>query len=154
MALSIKDRIVIAGLVVEGKNVMADGYLLTHPKTDKSVKPDSLYKMASRWWNRQDVKNYRREVAARLGTASDGQSDAMTDTEIMTELTNAARAEADQTKKSQILMRVAEMKSRLAEADPEKENRRVVMYLPFSCDCRQCELYHRERERRNGSVEK
>lgn len=154
MALSIKDRIVIAGLVVEGKNVMADGYLLTHPKTDKSVKPDSLYKMASRWWNRQDVKNYRREVAARLGTASDGQSDAMTDTEIMTELTKAARAEADQTKKSQILMRVAEMKSRLAEADPEKENRRVVMYLPFSCDCRQCELYHRERERRNGSVEK
>ena len=154
MALSIKDRIVIAGLVVEGKNVMADGYLLTHPKTDKSVKPDSLYKMASRWWNRQDVKNYRREVAARLGTASDGQSDAMTDTEIMTELTKAARAEADQTKKSQILMRVAEMKSRLAEAAPEKENRRVVMYLPFSCDCRQCELYHRERERRNGSVEK
>ena len=154
MALSIKDRIVIAGLVLEGKNVMADGYLLTHPKTDKSVKPDSLYKMASRWWNRQDVKNYRREVAARLGTASDGQSDAMTDTEIMTELTKAARAEADQTNKSQILMRVAEMKSRLAEADPEKENRRVVMYLPFNCDCRQCELYHRERERRNGSVEK
>lgn len=145
-ALSIKEQIAIAGLSIVGRSFVVDAYILTHPQTDtEKIKPDSLYKMASRWYNRPEAKTFRKAISLRVGSSSGGEGDAMTDAEIMAELTKAARTEADQTKKSQILMRVADMKARLMTDDKE-ENKRVVMYLPFNSDCRRCELYNKGKE--------
>lgn len=147
-ALSIEEKLVLAGLTVLGKSFSVPAYLMTHPKVSPdSVKPESLVKMASRWLCRSESKQFRKECAGRMGAAMDEEGAAMTDSEIMQELTRAARTEPDQSKKSQILMRVAEMKNRLAESEQSNEAKRVVLYLPFNCDCRQCELFRRERER-------
>ena len=146
-ALSIQERLVIAGLMLEGKRYVVEGYKLTHPKAGTNATEDSVYKMASRWFNGEAAKAWRREIALRIGTPIDGQAEEMTDNEIMRELTKAARTEADSNKKSQILMRVADMRERIVARDPKQEEKRVILYLPFNCDCRQCELYWREKRK-------
>ncbi len=143
--LSISERIAIAGLVIMGKSFIADAYLMTHPKDMNNVKPESLYKMGSRWYNTPQAKAFRAEISSRIGATSGNNTEAMSDAEIMAELTKAARTEADQTKKSQILMRVADMKARLMADNGEIENKRVVLYIPFNSDCRQCTLYNKEK---------
>lgn len=146
-ALTIQERLVIAGLMLEGKRYVVDGYKLTHPKAGLNATEDSVYKMASRWFNGEAAKAWRREIALRIGSPIDGQAEEMTDNEIMRELTKAARTEADSNKKSQILMRVADMRERIVATDPKQEDKHVILYLPFNCDCRQCELYLREKQK-------
>ena len=151
-ALSIEEQLVIAGLTIVGKRHVVEGYLLTHPGIDaKAIKPDSLYRMASRWFNREQSKVFRREVAGRVGTmCADDDECMMSDVEILMELTRAARAEADQSKKSQILMRLSDLKAKIAASDETAEDKRVIMYLPFNCDCRQCKLFINEKKRKEN----
>lgn len=144
-ALSIQEQIAIAGLSVVGKSYAVDAYLMTHPKTDRNaLKDDSLYKMANRWLNRPASKQFRKECAGRIGAAMDEDGAAMTDTEILAELTKAARLESDTAKRAQILLSIAKVKDRLAPDEQERQH--VVMYLPFNSDCRQCELFLKAKE--------
>ena len=143
-ALSIRERLALAGLAVLGKSYMADAYLMTHETDTSKVKPESVYKMASRWINTDEAKLFRKELAARMGAASENDAALMGDREILAELTKAARMETDAAKKSQILLSIAKVKDRLAPDEQERQH--VVMYLPFNSDCRQCELFLKAKE--------
>lgn len=154
-ALSIEEKICIAGLAIVGKSFVVPGYLLCHPKAQgKEYDEKVIYSMASRWFNSNQAKIYRKLVATQIGAINEetGTDGTMSNADIMRELTTAARSESDFKKKGDLLLAVAKLKTTLEDQNPEEM--RVHLYLPFNSDCRQCELYHRERERRNGNVEK
>lgn len=150
-ALSIRERLALAGIAVLGKSYMSDAYLMTHETDTSKVKPESIYKMASRWINSDEAKLFRKELAARMGAATEDDAALMGDKEILAELTKAARLESDTAKRAQILLSITKVKDRLAPDEQERQH--VVMYLPFNSDCRQCELFLAEKQRKQQENE-
>ena len=140
--LSVQEKLAIAGLMTMGKSFVVDAYLMTHPKAQaKEYKDKTIYSQSSRWFNTPQAKKFRSEIAGNLGIHSTDsiESETMSDEQIIAELTRAAMNEADQSRKSQILVRLADMKSRVGQGKPDEM--KVKIYLPFDSDCRQCKLY-------------
>lgn len=137
--LTLRDQIAAHALLSMGDVHITDIYrTVVYP--DTIVEGGKLYKQANRWKNSAPVREYlaslKRDKYDRATRAEESEG---TDREIRTkddiarELNRLADVEADPKRRAEILMKVADLLSLKREETKEEDNKRVKMYLPYSC---------------------